>query len=692
MEKIARLPERINRLPELAYNLFWAWHTEARELFKRLDHPLWISTNHNPVKMLQTIRPERVLEMSRDPSFLKKYDYGMYSMDKELSATNLWFQEQYPDYNGIIAYVSAEFGLHQSLPIYSGGLGILAGDHIKEASDLGIPLVGVGFIYPQGYFKQKIQQSGWQDSEPEDFKFSETPVKPVIKDGSQLNIPIEVADKTVWVRVWQLTAGRNKMYLMDTDSDKNAPWDRELSSRLYGGDKEIRLRQEIVLGFGPVKLLKALGLKPGVFHLNEGHSAFVALELLAEEMRNGCNFEEAREKVKSKIVFTTHTPVAAGHDRFPFEVIDKYFSKFYTELGIPREEFLKLGEWEGMYNMTALALRFSYFQNGVSKINARLGKEMWNGKWDIQPITNGVHFPTWLAGPLRQLFKKRIDSEYLNKHDEPGIWELIDDISDEELWGVRQQLRTRMFDFIRDLARRKWMYEKKDYSQILASGALLDPDVLTIGFSRRFATYKRATLIFRDIERLKKIILNPYKPVQIIFSGKAHPADDPGKHLLKKVYSHAIDPKFGGRIVFIENYNMQIARYLTQGVDVWLNTPVPPMEASGTSGMKAAMNGVVNLSIADGWWPEAYNGSNGWVIGGKIFDDREKQDDYDSNSFYSILENEIRPLFYSRNGNDIPEGWLEIIRNSIKTVTAQFSARRMVKEYVTRAYMKNYHK
>ena len=693
MQKIPSLPQRIERLPELAYNLFWAWHTEARELFKRLDHPAWISTNHNPVEMLQSINPERLLDVSRDPSFLKKYDYGIFSFDSELNSTDLWFGQNYPQFNQTIAYISAEFGLHQSLPIYSGGLGILAGDHIKEASDLGVPLIGVGFIYPQGYFRQKLQQSGWQDSEPEDFEFDRTPIRPVIKDGTQLHIPIELADRTIWIRIWELTAGRNIMYLMDTDTEKNAPWDRELSSRLYVGDRDLRLRQEIILGYGPVKLFKELGIHPYVFHLNEGHSAFAALELLREEMINGATFQEALNHIKREIVFTTHTPVPAGHDKFTFELIDKYFNTFYRSLEIPREEFLKLGEWEGMFNMTALALRLSYFQNGVSLQNAKLGKEMWNGHWDIQPITNGVHLPTWLGSPFRNLFKKRIDKNYINKHDDALMWERIDDIRNSELWATRQILRTRMFDFIRDLARRKWMFERKDYSQVLASGALLDPDVLTIGFARRFATYKRANLIFRDLERLKKNLLDPYTPVQIIFSGKAHPVDDPGKHILKKVYSYAINPEFGGRIVFIENYSMQVARYLTQGVDIWLNTPLPPMEASGTSGMKAAMNGVINFSISDGWWPECYDGSNGWLMGnGKRFADLEQQNDHDASSFYEILENEIRPLFYQRNGDNIPEEWCEVIKNSIKTATAQFSARRMVKEYVQKAYLKNYEK
>lgn len=696
------LPERIERLKELAENLMWVWKPKARELFKNLDHPSWAYTGHTPVRMLQIMPQDRLVKAAKDPAFLKRYDAVMYDFDKELETEKTWFLEEYPDFKGEIAYISTEYGLHQSLPVYSGGLGLLSGDHVKESSDLGLPFVGVGFVYPQGYFKQVIPRDGWQQAEYKDLKFHQTPINPVLENGDeQLVIELEFP-KSLFLRVWKLNVGRTPLFLIDTDIEQNKPWDRGLSARLYGGDREMRIRQEIVLGFGAVKILSYLGHNPVCYHLNEGHSAFLALELLKREiLENGKNFEEAKEVVRQKIVFTTHTPVPAGHDQFSFELVSKYFQNYWESIGITREEFLSLGAFDWgfgqgpRFNMTVLGIKLSRFQNAVSKLNGEVSRNMWKNLFSsaefatrtpIQYITNGIHVPTWIGFPFQGLYRKYLGKNWLFNHNNHELWEKIDNIPVEELWQTRLECRRRMFSFLRERARIKRIDENKDSRQTLAAGALLDPDALTIGFARRFASYKRASLIFRHLERIKQNLLDPYTPVQIIYAGKAHPADDPGKHILQKIYQKAIDPEFGGRIAFIEDYDMQVARYMVQGCDIWLNTPRKPMEASGTSGMKAGINGCINFSILDGWWPESYNGSNGYTIGRKNFDKKEEQDNHDANSFYDILENEIRPLFYQRDSNGVPVDWCEVIRASLKTITPEFSARRMLKEY-TKAYI-----
>ncbi|MFX0171927.1 MAG: alpha-glucan family phosphorylase [Candidatus Hodarchaeota archaeon] len=701
---MVELPERIKQLQELANNLHWVWNSQSRDLFKRLDHPAWVYTGHNPVRMLQIIPPKRLQVTAKSPAFLKRYDAVLHNFHKELESEETWFSKNYPDYKGQIAYISTEYGLHQSLPIYSGGLGILSGDHVKESSDLGVPLVGIGFVYPQGFFKQVITPTGWQEAIYENIIFERTPINPLQTDGKdQLIIELDFPTP-ICLRVWNLRVGRTSLYLMDTDIDSNKPWDRGLSARLYGGDQEMRIRQEIVLGFGAIKILNYLGYNPEVYHLNEGHTAFVTLELLRREMKNnGKSFEEAKHIVKEKIIFTTHTPVFSGHDQFPFELISKYFQNYWEGLGISRDEFLSLGAFDWGYgqgprfNMTALGIRLSRYQNAVSKRNGEVSWRMWKNLFStelqnsppIQYITNGVHIPTWICPPLKDLYKKYLGKNWYEKQDDPDIWERIDGIPDEELWKVKMTARDQMFSFLRERARLKRMEEQKDSRQILAAGALLDPHALTIGFARRFASYKRAYLIFQDVKRLKKSLLDPYTPIQIIFAGKAHPADDPGKHILQKIYQKAVSSDFAGRVAFIEDYDMQIGRYLVQGCDIWLNTPRTPMEASGTSGMKAAINGSINFSILDGWWPEAYDASNGWKIGGIDINDPDEQDRYDATTLYETLENEIRPLFYDRNNNEIPTDWLDVVRNSIKSIAPIFSARRMLKEYMNAYIPKN---
>jgi len=699
---MVEIPKRIERLSELAENLTWVWNPKARELFKRLDHPLWVYTDHNPVRMIQIMPRKRLESAAQNPAFLKHYDGVMFDFDRDMDFKETWFSENYPDFKGEMAYISTEYGLHQSLPIYSGGLGILSGDHIKESSDLGLPLIGVGFVYPQGYFKQLMPRNGWQEAHYEYIKFEQTPINPIFEnEHEQLHIELKFP-KSLFLRVWTLKVGSTQLYLMDTDIEKNKPWDRGLSARLYGGDQEMRIRQEIVLGFGAVRILSHLGHDPKIYHCNEGHTSFVAFELLRREMtENGKNFEEAKQIVRNKIIFTTHTPVPAGHDQFSFELVSKYFQNLWESLDISRDEFLALGAFDWGYgqgpkfNMTALGIRLSRYQNAVSKLNCEVSRNMWSDLFSttefkdrdpIQNVTNGVHIPTWIGIPFQTLYKKYLGKSWLTKQDDPDFWERVDDIPDKELWAAREESRDRMFVFLRERARIKRTEEGKDARQTLAAGALLDPHALTIGFARRFATYKRANLIFHDLERIKKNLLDRYTPIQIIFAGKAHPADDPGKNVLQQIYQKAVDSSIGGRVAFIEDYDMQVGRYLVQGCDIWLNTPTKPLEASGTSGMKAAINGCINFSILDGWWPEAYNGSNGWIIGGQDHDSQEEQNRFDAQSFYDILEKEVRPLFYERDSNNIPVEWLEVIRNSIKSVTPAFSARRMLKEYI-KAYI-----
>jgi starch phosphorylase len=487
---------------------------------------------------------------------------------------------------------------------------------------------------------------------------------------------------------------------MDTDVPENEPWDRELSARLYSGDSETRIRQEIMLGIGGVRMLRALGIAPCVWHMNEGHSAFLILECIREKVKQGVDFDEAAAAVCAQTVFTTHTPVPAGHDAFSFQLMEHYFYGFWDQLGISREHFLSLGEhqeeWGMAFNMTVLALRFSGRSNGVSKLHGDVSRRMWQSVWPDKPVdevpithvTNGIHVGTWLAGEMRNLFNKRLDADWIEHHDAPAIWERLADVPDEELWQVHRTLKAKLMDFLRSRARNAWVEERSDPTQVLASGTLMDPDALTIGFARRFATYKRATLIFHDWERLRRMLVDTHRPLQIVFAGKAHPADEPGKRLIQEVYNMAKQSQLAGRIAFVEDYDMQAARYFKQGVDVWLNTPRRPREASGTSGMKASLNGVPNLSVLDGWWVEGYNGANGWAIPDSQFENPYDQDVHDANYIYQLLEEEIVPLYYARDRDDIPRGWVEVMREAIRSNAPRFSTRRMVKEYTTKLYLK----
>ena len=698
----SKIPEKINRLPELAYNLWWSWTPDARELFRRLDYPLWRETRHNPVEMLIEMEPAHLDERAADAAWLRLYEKVMLEFDKMLTDGHTWFHTTYPELvDETIAYFSFEFGLHNSLPIYSGGLGILSGDHTKEASDLGLPFVGVGFMYPQGYFRQRVPSHGWQEAVYQLIDIDRAPIQ-IVKgeNGGDLKISVELGNRVVFARIWKVNVGRVPLYLLDTDVDENDPWDRELSARLYSGDSEMRIRQEIMLGIGGVRALNALGIEPSVWHMNEGHSAFLLLENVRQKVLEGMEFDEAVEDVREHSVFTTHTPVPAGHDAFNYHLLDQYFSNYWEQLGISREEFLSLGAhrevWGDAFNMTVLALHLSEKSNGVSELHGQVSREMWQGVWPelsevnkvpITSVTNGVHVPTWIAGELGMLFAKYLGADWIDRHDDPVLWQRIVDIPSEELWEVHMLLKYKLMRFLRSQARRSWIGGQSDPTQVLTTGTMLDPEALTIGFARRFATYKRATLIFRDIERLRSILLDIHRPVQFVFSGKAHPADEPGKALIQEIYNLAKHSHLGGRIAFVEDYNMHSARYFTQGVDVWLNTPRRPHEASGTSGMKASLNAVPNLSILDGWWVEGYNGANGWAINGKQFDNPDEQDEYDAQAIYRLLEEEIVPLYYDRRHDSIPRGWVEVMREAVRSNAPRFSMRRMVKEYTNLLYL-----
>jgi starch phosphorylase len=695
--RFAALPSRIGRLGELAYNLGWSWDTRACELFQRVDSELWSLTQHNPVKVLNEMDPARLRRASEDPDFLREYDATIKQFFGNSQQTSKWFPREFPQLiDDRIAYFSAEFGLHNSLPIYSGGLGILAGDHCKESSDLGIPLIGVGFVYPQGYFHQRIRSDGWQEDIYEILDRKNAPIEPVGGLNDRYLVEIRIGPSKIFVEVWRVNLGSIVLYLMDTDVEENAPGDRELTARLYGGDKEHRVRQEIVLGIGGVRVLQSLGIQPGIFHGNEGHTSFMLLERAREMVRSGIKFEEAAERIRATSVFTTHTPVAAGHDAFPFSMMEKHFSGYWNDLGITKEQFLSLGEYEDDFNMTVLAFNLAGRRNGVSKLHGRVTRRMWKSVWPDTPedqipvtsITNGVHAPTWIAPELASLFDKHLGPDWIDRHDDISFWKNVMNIPDDEFWGVHQLLKKNLISFARERARALWTDDFIDSRQVIAMGTLLDPDALTIGFARRFTGYKRASLLFQDLDRVKKILLNRWKPVQIVFAGKAHPADEHGKHLIHQIYSLAADRELAGHVAFIENYEMHAAHFLTQGVDVWLNNPRAPLEACGTSGQKAGMNGVLNLSVRDGWWYEGYNGKNGWAIG-ELPEDLEVHydDTADAESLYQLLEEEIVPLYYERDQRGLPGGWIQMARESLRTVVPEYSARRMLKEYAQNMYV-----
>ena len=696
------LPREIQRLHDLALNVWWSWTPQARELFEQFDPTLWRLTHHNPIKQLQEASPDHLAALSHNALFLRQYQAAVKAHDDYMSATDHWFGVNFPHLQHlVIAYFSAEFGLHNSVPIYSGGLGILAGDHLKEASDLGIPIVGMGFMYSQAYFRQVVNPDGWQEALYEPFDRSASPIRPALTPaGAQPKIQIVVDSRIVTCLVWQVQVGRVKLYLLDTDTPENNPVDRGLSARLYGGDHTTRLAQEILLGIGGVRALREVGVSPVVWHSNEGHPAFMALERIREFVKEGLSPSQAKDQVAASTVFTTHTPVPAGHDIFDADLMRSQFAGYWEELGLTFEDFMALGKHPDHsakeFHMTALAIRLASSVNGVSGEHARVSRAMFAGLWPdlpqnrvpIQAVTNGVHIPTWIAPEMNQLYSKYLGPAWRDLCDDAALWQRVLEIPDHELWEVRQFLKRKLLNFIRQRSRSGWMRGSLEAIQVLANGALFEPYPLTIGFCRRFATYKRATLIFRDLVRLRDLTLNRWRPVQLIFAGKAHPADHPGRQLIHEVYQFAKSNGFAGHIAFVEDYDMHVAKFLVQGVDVWLNNPRPPLEASGTSGQKAALNGVPNLSGLDGWWKEGYDGSNGWSIPLSSNPMEEKDADMqDAQALYALLENEVIPLFYERDADGVPHGWIKIIKNSIRTVVPFFNTQRMLKEYTAKFYV-----
>ncbi len=665
-----------------------------------LNRRAWKKTGHNPDKMLKELPREILDSASRDPEYIGYYDMvvAQFRADMDTGECCLLDHDKIHQ-DQTIAYFSAEYGLHHSLPFYAGGLGFLAGDYLKECSDLNVPLVAMGFMYPEGYFKQRIRDDGWQENIDQVLDRDAASISRLLgDDGKQIVVKVPLIEPPIHVAIWEVAVGRIPLFLMDTDIEHNDPWNRKISEHLYTGDLEQRLRQEIVLGIGGAEVLPALGIQPSIVHLNEGHPAFTLLERIREYIEIGMNFEEACQKVRSTTVFTTHTPVAAGHDIFPFSLIEKYFHPYWPALGIDHDTFLQLGmhpqDPHSGFNMTAFALKLSGYRNGVSKRHGEVARLMWQSLWPDLPVekvpidhvTNGIHVPTWIEPKIELLFNRYLGNEWVKDHDNPHLWELIDNIPDDELWKTHYWLKIKLIDAIREKARDRWARERSGVSTVLAGGTMLDPSILTIGFARRFATYKRADLILYNPDRLKGLLNNPWRPIQIIFAGKAHPADDPGKRTLQKVYNAARDPEMGGRIAFLEDYGEQFAQYMVHGVDVWMNNPIPPMEASGTSGMKAALNGVPHFSILDGWWMEGYKGNNGWAFGYE--GNRENMDQVDSAVIYDILEKEIIPAYYALSDDGLSHEWIKIMKESIKCSAAAYSTRRMALEYIEKFYAK----
>ncbi len=699
-DKFPHLPEKISGLRELAYNLWWSWHPEGRALFKLLNRQGWYLSNHNPVKMINRMDGNALEEATSDAHFMRHYDYVMNRFESYMNPSSGWFCSRVADTEKCkIAYFSAEYGLHHALPFYAGGLGFLAGDFLKECSDLGLPLVAVGFMYPQGYLRQMISPEGWQMGACEMIDRENAPIRRLEEpNGDPITIKVPVMDPPIYLEVWKVQVGKTSLYLIDTSSEANDPKNRVISDRLYTGDLEQRLRQEIVLGIGGVCILRHLGVDYSVLHCNEGHPAFAVLERIREKVEKGASYADAFEQVRSTTVFTTHTPVPAGHDVFSYQLMDKYFRSYLPTLNLSRDELFRLGMNPNNptgFNMTAFALRCSAFRNAVSKKHGEVSREMWQQLWPelavdrvpIEYITNGVHVPTWIDRRLGDvIFNRYLGRTWLEDHDQPAIWQLVDEIPDSVLWDHHRFMKEMAIAKIRERARNKWRISGSDPNNVMASGALLDPAALTLGFARRFASYKRPTLLLHDIARLAKIVSDPGRPVQIIFAGKAHQDDQQSKQLLQQVFNAAKDQAFGGRIAFVEDYDELLAQYLVHGVDVWVNNPLPPMEASGTSGMKATLNGVPQLSILDGWWIEGYNGKNGWAVeGAKEGPDRNARD---ASAIYDLLEKDIVPLYYDVDEDGVSHGWAAIMKEAIKMTGPCFSARRMAKEYTERFYQK----
>lgn len=703
MTFLKSLPEELKPLEGLSQNLWFSWNYEAIELFKKIDLGLWESTGHNPVALLSRLSPERMQQLTQDAQFLDQLQQVNQKFQAYLQTKPTVFEQKFPQFKDkVIAYFSAEFGVHESLPNYSGGLGILAGDHLKSASDLGLPLVGVGLFYKYAYFTQEVDENGNQIEKYKALNPEQLPFQLVTDaQGQPLTISVFLKDRMVQAHIWQADVGRIKLFLLDSNVEANRPEDREITGTLYGGTRETRIQQEIILGIGGIRALRAMGYDPTVIHMNEGHSAFSGLERLRELLELGLTFDEALQMVRNSALFTTHTPIPAGNEAFEFDLMRTYFKTFWENLGLNEEQFFNLGRHinehhHENFSLTVLALNLSSMSNGVSAIHGRVSRAMWKQAFPGIPeeeipighITNGVHTETWLHPLMIQMIEKYLGKDWRAHLQDADYWQKIDQVPDEVFWQTMQQLRREMTDYLRgEYAKRLQRFASGNH-HFPPAEQILDPETLTIGFARRFAPYKRATLIFKDPQRLKKILNNPERPVQILFAGKAHPQNDAGKELIRTINHFAQQDGYRGKIVFIEGYSMAVSRALVSGSDVWLNNPRRPLEASGTSGQKVPINGGINLSILDGWWPEAYNGHNGWAIGdGVEFADPEMQDQHDSQSLYELLEKEVVPNFYDRDENGVPKRWVQMAKESFKTIIHQFSTHRMIWEYLEKYYL-----
>lgn len=706
---VPKLPEKLEGLRDLAYNLHWTWNIESQSLFRRLDRELWEETNHNPILLLGKVSQERLEEISNDEGFLSHLKRAYNSLQVYLSEQT-WFNKNYKNGKDFhIVYFSAEYGLTECLQTYSGGLGVLAGDHLKASSDLGIPLIGVGLLYKEGYFQQYLTSDGWQHERYEINDFENLPMKLVLNDDNKaLLLSVDFPERKVYFQIWKIQIGRIPLYLLDTNVVENSVADRKITETLYGGNIETRIQQEIILGIGGIRTMYALGIDPTVCHMNEGHSAFLSLERIRNLIqKEKLTFKEAKDVGFYSNIFTTHTPVPAGIDVFSNELVEKYFGNYYrNELMISDKEFYALGtinldKHSNIFNMAHLAVNMSGYVNGVSKLHSQVSRKMWGSGFKdipfneipIDSITNGVHTRSHISKEMEDLFIQYIGESWVNDISSTSLWEKIDKIPDEELWRTHEKRRERLVAFARRRLAKQIKEKGGNQNEIQQALEVLDPSVLTIGFARRFATYKRANLIFHDIDRLEAILNNPNFPVQIIFAGKAHPKDEEGKRIIQEIYQIANEERFRKKIVFIENYDMNVARHLVEGCDIWLNNPRRPLEASGTSGMKVIANGGLNFSVLDGWWDEAYSPELGWKIGnGEEYTDEDYQDEVEARLLYNILEKEIIPLFYNRIDDKLPRKWISMIKNSMRKLGPYFNTHRMVKEYFEKYYYSAYQK
>lgn len=689
----------------LARNLWWTWHPEVINLFRELDPIRWRQLDHSPIALLREMQADRLATRAQEMVLYSRINHAYRRLKEYMSSNQQTWAATHAGVLGAkpVAYFSAEFGIHESMPIYSGGLGVLSGDHIKSASGLGVPMVGIGLFYDQGYFRQYLDSEGYQQEENLNTKVENLPMDPALSPaGKPITISIDTRTGRLLAKVWSMQVGRVRLYLLDCDVEGNSPQDRELTSRLYGGDERTRIRQELVLGVGGVKALRALGITPGVYHLNEGHSAFGTLEVVRERMHDdGMSFDDALREVAQRTVFTTHTPVPAGHDRFDGSLVEEHLGPLRDALGITYEQLMGLGRVEPQnehepFCMTVVGLKLSRRANAVSSLHGHVSRRMWAHLWPwrveeeipIGHITNGVHVPSWLAYQMQQLYDRNFPAGWMKRMGEPEVWQQIHTVDPGELWETHNALKNLLLEFVRRRVSRQARRRGESDDAVEAARNVLDPNLLTIGFGRRFATYKRATLILSDPERLCKLLNDPERPIQLIFSGKAHPRDEPGKQLIRQIANLRHNPKFNGRVVFIEDYDINVCRHMIQGVDVWLNNPRRPLEASGTSGEKVVLNGGLNLSVLDGWWAEAYDGANGFAIGkGTQHVSDEITDRRDANDLYDVLESQVIPMFYKRDVDGLPRQWIKWMMNSIATLAWRFSAHRMVMDYTRACYV-----